>query len=233
MNRIAWVFALAFAATSALSGAAAAEKYVISAEVWNVYQAYLLKIDNGDKPGAYAITRDGFGAFYVWCEETRCVAGATYGQDAVNYCEKEYDTDCVVFAVRDEIRVEYEIAAAAPPSESASSASANVAPALSAPPPVTKIAVSATVKAEINSYLANQGAGRAWALAIANDGSAVAAASCPTSGGWSGGRACEPIKGSPQELASREAVMRCGGAAACVLLYEGAQVAGNVEVVTR
>lgn len=202
---------------------------MISAEVWNVYQAYLLKIDNGDKPGAYAITTDGYGAFYVWCEETRCVAGATYGQDAVNYCEREYDTDCVVFAVRDDIRVEYEIAAASP----SGSDTTNAAPALSAPPPVTKIAVSATVKAEIDSYLANQGAGRAWALAIANDGSDVAFASCPTSGGWSGGRACEPIKGSPQELASREAVMRCGGAAACVLLYEGAQVAGNVEVVTQ
>lgn len=104
--------ALAWLALAALPGAVAAEKYVISADVWSVYQEYLRRIDNGHKPGAYAITKDGYGAFYTWCEETRCMAGATYGQDAVNYCEREYDTECVVFAVRDDIRVEYEVAPA-------------------------------------------------------------------------------------------------------------------------
>jgi hypothetical protein len=94
--------------------------------------------------------------------------------------------------------------------------------------------VSPAVKAAIDTYLDNtQTAGKAWALAISNDGSDVASANCPTSGGWSGGRGCEPIKGRPQELASREAIMRCGGPAACTLLYEGAQPAGNFEIVTQ
>ncbi len=97
-----------------------------------------------------------------------------------------------------------------------------------------RIAVSAAVKADIDAYLGNaRRAGRASALAIARDGSAVAAASCPTSGGYSGGRACDPVKGAPQELASREALMRCGGACACVLLYEGAQPTGKIEIVTQ
>jgi hypothetical protein len=94
--------------------------------------------------------------------------------------------------------------------------------------------VSAAVKAEIDAYLDNaQRAGRASALAISQDGTVVGAASCPTSGGWSGGRACEPIRGSPQDLAAREAVMRCGGAAVCTLLYEGTQPAGNIEIVAQ
>jgi hypothetical protein len=86
------------------------EKYLISPEVWDYYQQYLGRIDNGNKPGAFAITTDGTGAFYTWCSEMRCMAGTTYSQDAINYCEREYDTDCVTFAVREDIRVTYEIA---------------------------------------------------------------------------------------------------------------------------
>jgi hypothetical protein len=38
------------------------------------------------------------------------MAGTSYSQDAINYCEREYETECVTFAVRDDIRVQYEVA---------------------------------------------------------------------------------------------------------------------------
>ncbi len=108
--------ALAVAVSTALAGIAtvapvarADEVYRIDGEIWDHFQGYLRKIGHGNKPGAYAITTDGTGGYYVWCEEIRCVAGSTYSHDAKSSCEREYGTDCVVFAIRDEIRVKYEI----------------------------------------------------------------------------------------------------------------------------
>jgi hypothetical protein len=108
MKKMLFGFALACAVTAAL-GAAAAEKYFIDSAVWGVYQEYLRRTSNGLKPGGFAITKDGEGAFYVWCADIHCMAGPGYGHDARTNCEREYDTECVVFAVRDDIRVEYEI----------------------------------------------------------------------------------------------------------------------------
>lgn len=372
--------ALVIAATAALPGNAWAQKYLISSEVWGHFEDYLRRIKDGQKPGAFVITEDGYGAWFVWCEQTRCMPGITYSQEALNDCEREYQTDCVVFAQREKIKVEYEVIgrgsatspdAAAPvvkpvpttrivvaaaveaeirtylnnarrsgiawalavardgsevawtgcststnylinggggcmmsmgsPQEVASRMAlarcggdadcallyegaqkkpsfelvladgtpfapqaaavtpivpepiappattpdittpepepvqvAVAAPPPSPPPPAVKITVSSAVQAKIDAYLGNtKRSGRAWALAIANDGSDVAFASCPTSGSWSGGRGCEPVKGGPQELASREAIMRCGGAADCSLLYEGAAPRGNIEIVMQ
>lgn len=208
-----------------LSGTAMAETYRIDGQVWGWYQQYLRNIGNGNKPGAFAISKDGHSAFYSWCQDIRCVAGPTYSQDALNACERHYDTECVVFAVRDDIKVEYEIVA---------SAEEPSAPPQLAPATVTTIAVAPAVQAEIDAYLNNvKNAGRMWALAIAKDGSEVASASCPATGGYSGGVACNPVNGSPQELAKREAIKRCGGPGDCVLLYVGAQKQGNIELVAN
>jgi len=209
----------------AISGGALAEAYKIDPQVWGWYQQYLRNIGNGNKPGAFAISKDGRSAFYSWCEDIRCVAGPTYSQDALNACERRYDTECVVFAVRDDIKVDYEILA--------STAEPSPPPQL-APAPVTTIAVSAAVKAKIDAYLRNtESAGRVWALAIAKDGSEVASAGCPATGSYSGGAACDPVKGAPLELAKREAIQRCGGPADCMLLYVGAQKQGNIELVVN
>lgn len=89
--------------------ARAEEIYLIDGSVWDHFQGYLDKIGHGRRPGAYAITTDGYGAYYVWCPDTRCRAGSTYSHEAKTSCEKEYDTDCVTFAIRDEIKVKYEI----------------------------------------------------------------------------------------------------------------------------
>lgn len=98
-----------FVITLGTARAQAEETYIIDGAVWDHFQGYLDKIGHGRRPGAYAITTDGYGAFYVWCEEVRCRAGRSYSTEAVEYCENEYKTDCVVFAIRDEIKVPYEI----------------------------------------------------------------------------------------------------------------------------
>jgi hypothetical protein len=368
--------ALALVLSVALSSGARAEKYYINHDVWGWYQQYLHAIGNGTKPGAFAISKDGQSAFYSWCEETRCIAGPSYSQTALNSCEREYGKDCVVFAVRDEIKVEYEIvgdgasapAAASPPlaatapsntvvrissalrdeverylknsdsfgnyyrflavnaagdrigisnctkmttwmtdacggasspyegakrvalsdcggadkchlifegsrkigafeiewydgndptgatllktvetpqlpnntnpAPSAPTALASAEPAAPAPvvqpKPSLKIAVSPELQSDIDAYLHGaQSTARLWAFAIAKDGSDGATASCPAGGGWSGGGACEPVKGGPQELANREAIKRCGGPDDCVLLYVGEKKAADVEIVVQ
>ena len=92
-----------------LSGTASAETFRISHDVWGSYQKYLNAIGNGQKPGAFVISKDGQSAYYTWCPDIRCRAGLTYSQDALNSCESDYGEDCVVFAVRDDIKVEYEL----------------------------------------------------------------------------------------------------------------------------
>lgn len=89
--------------------ARAGEVYQIDGAVWDHYQKYLDDIRHGLRPGAYAITKDGTGAFYFWCEEQRCMAGKSYSAEAVDRCEAEYGTDCVLFAIRDDIKIQYEI----------------------------------------------------------------------------------------------------------------------------
>lgn len=71
--------------------------------------------------------------------------------------------------------------------------------------------------------------GKAWALAIAKDGSHVTSASCVTVG-WSGSINCSPAQGQAQALASRNAIKNCGGPDTCILLYEGEIKKSDLEV---
>jgi hypothetical protein len=214
--------ALALVLWVAFGGGARAEKYYIDGEVWAHFQSYLKTI-GAIRPGAYAITRDGHGAFYVYCQETRCMAGPSYSQDAVDRCKREYGTECVVFAVRDVIKVEYEIV---DDGSGKTSGNLDVTPPSSMP-----ITVAPDVQAKIKAYLNNAGStGRSWALAIAKNGSKVESAACAASSSFVGGP-CEPTKGSPQELASREALARCGGPSDCILLYQGDKMATGIQIV--
>jgi hypothetical protein len=207
------------------STALADEVYQIDSQVWGHYQKYLRDIDDGNKPGAFVITSDGTGSYYVWCDATRCMPGGTYSHDAKTACEREYGTECVTFAVRDDIRVQYEVRK----STSSSSAAPELAPA-----PMTEIAIGAEVQAEIDKYLRNAtGGGKAWALAIAKNGAKVGTANCATTGGggyFGGGGICDLNKGTAQELATREALKRCGGIDECVLLYNGQQKVANIAL---
>jgi hypothetical protein len=109
---IAGVFAV-LVGTAALpyagTAAQAEDTYLIHGGVWDYCQSYLDKIGHGVRPGAFAITTDGLGAAYSWCPDQRCRASGTYSGQAKQSCEQSYDTDCVVFAIRDEIKVPYEI----------------------------------------------------------------------------------------------------------------------------
>lgn len=93
----------------AAPAARADEVYLIPGEMWDLYQDYLDKIGQGRRPGAFAITRDGLGAYYTWCDGQRCRIGSSYSNEAKTKCENHYEMECVVFAVRDEIKVKYEI----------------------------------------------------------------------------------------------------------------------------
>ena len=222
------VLGLALVLSVAVSSGARAEKYFIDRAVWAHFQSYLKTIGK-IRPGAYAITTDGHGAFYVYCQETRCMAGPGYGQEARDRCEREYGTDCVVFAVRNDIKVDYEIV---DDMSAASGPSAPSAP-LVATAPATRITITSAVQADIDAYLHNaHSAARAWALAIAKDGSKVESASCAVGGTYTEG-ACNPTHGSAQELARARAVKECGGAGNCVLLYLGEKKVGDIEVVVQ
>ena len=115
MRKIVFGTVLALALGSQVS-AYADDVYVIDSGVWGFYQKYLRAINNGNKPGAFVISKDGLAAYYSWCQDTRCrVLGSSYSQSALNDCERDTGDECVQFAVRDDIRVEYEIAGAADP----------------------------------------------------------------------------------------------------------------------
>ncbi len=101
---------LACAASMALTAlsARADTSYRIDAEVWAAYQQYSAAIGS-TKPGAFVITEDGHSYWYVKCRTIRCAGATTYRHDAQQACEKEYSMPCVVFALRQEIIVQYEV----------------------------------------------------------------------------------------------------------------------------
>lgn len=229
MKRIAYLFGLAVAALT-FAIPAMAETYVVSQGVWGYYQQYLRAIGS-TRAGSFAITTDGQGAYYVWCPSNHCVAGMTYRHDAIQSCEREYGTDCVGFADRDEILVSYVLADGG--SEPAPTATLE-------PAPMTRISLSPSAKAEVERYLKNsKNGGKAWALAITKDGSKAIIGDCPTTGagGYSGGGgagpACNLDDGTAQQLAEKKAVKSCGGPDDCVLLYRGQQKNASIEVVTN
>ncbi len=86
------------------------ETYYIHGAIWDYYQSYLNLIGSNIRPGVFVITPDGLGASYRYCPDTRCRTTMNMQTKALQDCEKEYGVECVVFAVRDEIRVQYEIA---------------------------------------------------------------------------------------------------------------------------
>lgn len=94
-------------------------------------------------------------------------------------------------------------------------------------PAQATFAVSQQAKAEIEAYLSGLGGGKAWALAIARDGSRTVRTSCSLLGACIG-RTNAGM--SSQETANREAIKNCGGPNDCFLLYEGDRKVASVEI---
>lgn len=135
-----------------------------------------------------------------------------------------------MFAVRDDIKVDYEVVASA----SDQGSSVELDPADLAEPTIVSISVSPEIKADIEAYLRNarQG-GRASALAIATDGSSVEAVSCPSVGASHGSGPCNQTQGNMHAKVTQEAIKRCGGPSSCVLLYAGTQQQSNIEIIVE
>ncbi len=104
----ALMLAAAASAAPIAPPARADTQYRIDASVWAGYQKYAAAIGS-TKPGAFAITEDGHSFWYVKCRTIRCSGSTTYRHDAEQDCEKEYDMPCVIFALRQEIIVTYEV----------------------------------------------------------------------------------------------------------------------------
>ena len=221
MRAIIWICALAISLAT-LSGTAAAETYRISNEVWGWYQKYLGNISNGKRPGAFVISKDGESAYYTWCPDTRCMGGLTYSQESLNRCEQEYDTDCVVFAVRDDIKVDYEVASAAPTDQTASAPQASG---------IAKLRISSALREDVERYLTNSnsfGSSYYRFLALSHAGDRIGTSNCKKMTTWlSDG--CAGVS-NPYEGAKRVALQDCGGPDECRLIFEGSNQIGVFEI---
>jgi hypothetical protein len=94
----------------ACANPAAAETIKLHKQIWADYQSYLKAIGS-TRPGVYAVAENGMaGASWV-CPGTRCSDMGRSSIEVKQECQKLTDpgVKCVLFAVRDDIRVEYEI----------------------------------------------------------------------------------------------------------------------------
>lgn len=223
MRAIIWICALAVS-LAALGNTASAETYRISNDVWGWYQKYLGNIANGKRPGAFVISKDGENAWYTWCPDTRCMGGITYSQDALNSCEREYDTDCVVFAVRDDIKVEYTVATASAPATD----QASMAPQASG---VAKLSISSALREDVERYLHNSdsfGSTYYRFLALNSAGDKIGTSNCKKMTTWMSD-GCAGMS-NPYEGAKRMALQACGEPNECRLVYEGSTMIGKFEI---
>lgn len=74
---------------------------------------------------------------------------------------------------------------------------------------------------------------RAAAIAVSNPAPSASTPPSAQEPAMNGSGACNPVVAPVQELASREAIKRCGGPADCLVLYVGDKKAANIEIVSR
>lgn len=88
---------------------AAAEVLQISEKVFANYQDYLKTI-GATRRGAFAVGSDGYGSYYVYCEESNCLT-QSLTQEALAKCQSLTGIDCVVMAYGREQRMEFTVVA--------------------------------------------------------------------------------------------------------------------------
>jgi hypothetical protein len=183
----------------------------VGSKTWGYFQEYLTRIGS-NRPGAFAIEKDGRGSYYIWCEDMICAGGPTYKRDALKACEQN-GADCVIFAFGRDILVPYkveEVAAYVPDTTTAN-----------ATPTDTKQTqrISKSLKEEIDSYVSGSqsqtGKYRFLAVNPAGDklGLSLSCKILKTSwGGW-------PAEGCGNEAQARQlAIDKCGSD--CRVIYK-------------
>jgi hypothetical protein len=85
----------------------AGEKVRISQQTYREFQQYQATIGS-TRPGAFAVSKTGRSSWYYYCEEVICKSGISWGQGAVQSCER-FGEPCYVFAYGNEVKVDYEV----------------------------------------------------------------------------------------------------------------------------
>ncbi len=98
---------IAVIAASALRSqeARADEPLVVSPDVMAGFEEY----KHRKKPIYFAVSADGLIYSYFYCSERQCDTARNYRRLAIEECEKLGGADCRIFAVGDEIQVEYRL----------------------------------------------------------------------------------------------------------------------------
>src|SRR5262245_13276398 len=58
------------------------------------------------KPLYFAVSSDGLFSWYSYCIDYNCQG---YRRSTLEACEKKAGTDCVIFAIADEVQIEYRV----------------------------------------------------------------------------------------------------------------------------
>lgn len=194
-------------------------KITLTNETWGYYQQYAEAI-KPNRPGAFAVSVDGRNSYYIWCKELMCMGGPTYKHDALVACER-YGKDCVVFAFRGDILVNYEVEEIA---KVAQQDNQPTTPIVSAPP--AKQRISSALRKDVDNYLANSSEKgneyRYLAINDAGDKMGVSTRCTIRKFGWK----AEGCIGEVQ--AERRALDDCGSD--CRIIYHGTQKIGRFEI---
>ena len=152
------------------------------------------------------------------------MGGPTYKHDALRACERDGD-DCVVFAYRRDILVDYEVEKATATTTQAPAQTASVTPTVK---PVMRI--SSSLRQDIEQYLANSKTQtenyRFLALNKAGDKLGLSTSCKIKKSGW-GGWTAEGCGFEPQ--AQRLALDKCGSSD-CRIIYRGDQQVGSFDI---
>ncbi|MDY0871457.1 hypothetical protein [Dongia rigui] len=193
-------------------------KITLTNQTWGSYQQYAEAI-KPNRPGAFAVSVDGRNSYYIWCRELQCMGGPTYKRDALIACER-YGTDCVIFAFRGDILVDYEIEKTAKLSQVDT---APAAPVVSAPPP--KLRISSALRQDVENFLTNSRNSNKYRYLAVNDAGdklGVSTRCTIRKYGWKS-------EGCAGEFVSeRRALDTCGKD--CRIIYHGTQPIGRFEI---
>ena len=109
MRRLLLLLAALIAAMAAFASRGqvtqADEPLVVSPDVMADFALYKSRT----KPLYFAVSSDGLFSWYTYCIDYNCQAAQGYRREVIKDCEEEGGTDCVIFAVGDEVQVEFRV----------------------------------------------------------------------------------------------------------------------------